>query len=558
MRRLNLKTGWVAAALLAFLAAGCADLEVTNPNAPDARRAIANADDVESLVAGAFNTWHYQEWTYTSFGPFMSNQSFQHTAPWANFGMEYYGRIPRQEVGNFQAHPEYMQISRAWNQTYSALSAIADGLRALNNDQALVDDLGAARYNRLQAYGKFVQGLGHGSLAMTYAVGFIVDETTDLSEAQTPVDYTTMNEAALGYLDEAITLAQGGFNEPIPGQWMSVSVTADKLIELAHSFKARFMANVARTPAERDAVVWGDVIAEVDAGVQEDWIMDMNISTGWWASALYYGNNPGWGEMNMFINGMADQSGNYQRWLAMPLSERVVAPGGEDPIIIVTPDTRFPQGADVATQMANPGTEYVIPCTDSDANPAACAMTNWAISNVWSRPDRGSWRWSYYHFVPTIGYTSLTESEWPQISHAEMQFLEAEGLYRAGQLGAAATIVNNSRTANGLNAFDGSSNYDASENTSCVPQLPDGTCGDLWEALKWEKRQETRWKGIYGASWLFDGRGWGDLYAGTPLHYPVPCGDVQVLQLEEGCITFGGDPTGGNFSAPGSVYGFDS
>jgi hypothetical protein len=551
-----LKTGWVAAALLAFTAVGCADLEVTNLNDPDARRAISNAGDVESLIAGAFNTWHYQKYTYTSFGPFLSNQSFQHTAPWANFGMEYYGRIPRQPVGNFQAHPEYGNIARSWNQTYSALSAVADGLRALNNDQALVDDLGADRYQRIQAYGKFVQGVGHGALGLAYARGFIVDETTDLSEAQEPVDYMTMVQAALGYLDDAIALADAGFTADIPSQWMSVPVSSDLLADLAHSYKARFMANVARTPAERDAVDWQAVINEVDAGVQTDWVMNMDFNIGWWASGLYYSHNTGWSEMNMFINGMADQSGNYQRWLDMPLAERVPAPAGEDHILIITDDLRFPQGPDVATQMANPGTGYVLPCVDDGTdgpNPPECSLTDFAIGNVWARPDRGTWRWSYYWFVETIPYTESTNFDWPEVAYDEMHYLKAEGLYRLGGNEAqVATMINATRVPAGLNATDA-----AGTNTSCVPKLPDGSCGDLLEMLKWEKRQTARAQGAFMAPWYFDGRGWGDLYAGTPLHYPIPCGDVQVLQLEGGCVTFGGDPTGGNFSSPGSIYGFD-
>jgi len=88
-------------------------------------------------------------------------------------------------------------------------------------------------------------------------------------------------------------------------------------------------------------------------------------------------------------------------------------------------------------------------------------------------------------------------------------------------------------------------------NTSCVPRLPNGQCGDLWEMLKWEKRHETVWTGVAHANWFLDGRGWGDLYKGTPLHYGIPCREVQVLQLGA-CIDYGG--TGGEFGAPGSTY----
>ena len=43
--------------LVLFGASACADLEVTNLNAPDAARSLASAGDVSSLIAGGYNTF---------------------------------------------------------------------------------------------------------------------------------------------------------------------------------------------------------------------------------------------------------------------------------------------------------------------------------------------------------------------------------------------------------------------------------------------------------------------------------------------------------------------
>ena len=43
--------------LVAVAGAACADLEVTNLNAPDRARALATANDVENLIAGSFQTF---------------------------------------------------------------------------------------------------------------------------------------------------------------------------------------------------------------------------------------------------------------------------------------------------------------------------------------------------------------------------------------------------------------------------------------------------------------------------------------------------------------------
>jgi hypothetical protein len=59
---------------------------------------------------------------------------------------------------------------------------------------------------------------------------------------------------------------------------------------------------------------------------------------------------------------------------------------------------------------------------------------------------------------------------------------------------------------------------------------------------------------MYGpltVGFYFDSRGWGDLWLGTPLQFPVPCQDVEILGLLP-CNAFGG--VGGEMASPGSSY----
>ncbi len=51
-------------------------------------------------------------------------------------------------------------------------------------------------------------------------------------------------------------------------------------------------------------------------------------------------------------------------------------------------------------------------------------------------------------------------------------------------------------------------------------------CGNLWEALKYEKRIETAYTQY--APWYLDMRGWGDLPKDTPLFWAVPYQDLQA------------------------------
>lgn len=156
------------------------------------------------------------------------------------------------------------------------------------------------------------------------------------------------------------------------------------------------------------------------------------------------------------------------------------------------------------------------------------------------------WRWSYYWHIDTEAYTYWVDFHWPEMKRAEMRLLKAEALLRQGDAAGAAALINISRTGAGLTATDGTGT-----NTDCVPRLRDGTCGDLMEMLKWEKRLETHFSGLMGAPWYFEGRGWGDLFVGTFLQLPVPCSDLTAMGLGP-CYDFGGRD--GDSAAPVSVY----
>lgn len=516
-------------ALFVAGATACADLEVTNLNDPDASTALASAGDVESLIAGAYNTWYAGTYSVSGPGMFLSNASFQHNAPWANFGMEVYGRIPRVALVNNSADQFYSFVARPWFFSYRAIAALATGLKAME-EPAVAAEIGAANVLRNKAYAKFVQGVAHATVAITYDQGFVVDETTDLSASPEPVGYQELMTVALGYFDQAIALAgQGSFN--LPYNWMQAEVSSQTLVRLSRSLKARYRAAVARTPQERAAVDWAAVASDVDAGLTSSFVIEPDWDNGWYHSVLDYGQYPGWSQVAYWMYGMADQSGNYQRWLDLPLTAKNPNPS-DAPVLIITPDTRFPQGATVGEQRANPGRDLEAPSR---------------ISDVWARPDRGTWRWSYYRQANYKAYGVLGVWEYNEVDIKEMRLLKAESLFRRNDRAGAAAIINETRVPAGLNATNA-----AGVNTSCVPKLPNGQCGDLLEMLKWEKRIEVNFEGLYGAPWYFDGRGWGDLWFGTPLHFPAPCGELQVLGLLP-CYTFGGS---NDFSSPGSTYAF--
>lgn len=513
---------------LALGAGACADLEVANPNAADAERALKSAGDIESLISGSYNTWFNGSYSYYGPGMFLSNASFQHTAPWANAGMEFYGRLPREAIVNDPADQNYGNVTYPWYYSYRAIAAVSDGLRALAKPE-ITADLSPADIKRDEAFGNFVFGMAHATIALLYDQGFVVDHTTDISTPQQAKPYKEVMAAALGYFDKAIALSGQGMTA-IPSTWLGTdaSVSGADLAKIAHSMKARYMVEVARTPAERAAVEWSKVALEANAGITTSFVQNADPNKGWGGTggnfSADYATAPGWSELNYFIWGMADQSGNYQLWLSTPLSDRKAIINGKD-ILIVTPDNRFPQGNTVAEQTANEGRYFVIPTR---------AKYGVTPANVWARPDRGSWRWSYYYNKRFFAYNTGANFHFAEINIVEMDMLRAEAAFRTGDKAGAAALVNRTRVAAGLNATDA-----AGTNTSCVPKLPSGACGDLFEMIKWEKRAETNFQGLLHAPFYFDSRGWGDLYVGTPTQFPAPCKELQVLNMLP-CYTFGG------------------
>jgi hypothetical protein len=530
-----------AATLLLFGAAGC-DLDVTNPNAADAERALASPGDVESLIGGAWFSWYSGMHNFNiSPSMFLSTAAFQHSAWPANFGMVDYSAIPRTPIINSPAHAFYPHMSGPWTYSYRAVAAANDGLRAMDTGT----DLGAGT-TRARAFARLMQGLGHGTIAMMYNSGPIVDETSDLLEPQEFVGYKELAAAAIGFLDQAIAYANQGFDDDVPYSWMIAEnpVSAEELARYASTLKSHIRVATARNPADADEINWQQVINDIDAGITEDLMLEFDGDLNWHAT-LYYSLLYQWSQMNYFVHGMADTSGKYQEWMGLPAAQRHPdLPSG--PFLIQTPDTRFPQGATQAAQVADGAArsgEVRFRITGSGF-PTATAT----LGAQWGQAGRGTWRWSYYRDARLPGPTADVGTT-PVAQLVEQNLLKAEAQYRLNNRAAAAALVNPTRTAAGLNATDANGT-----NSSCVPKLPDGSCGGLLEMIKWERRMLASHNASYHmATMYFDSRRWGDLMQGTFLQFAVPCREAQ-LEVGIACEQFGG--VGGDWSAPVGTYGY--
>lgn len=504
----------------------CSDvLDVGNPNNPETERVLATPADVEALIRGSYVQVLAPLLQSDGINMQLAAVSFENSPMAANFGMIERSAIPRSSFNNNIADQFHVDYYEVWAESYAAIRSASDGLIRMGTPNFT---LGSDANNaRAKAFAYFVLGIGHGSLAVTYDKASIYDETVPASEIAELVPYTDVIAASMTYFDKAIQLATTPGIE-FPADWLGTSMNGASFARVANSFKARYRTQVARNAAERTAIDWTKAIAEVDAGITADYApVDNDDTFDYWMHD-YSSFKGAWHQLNYFVGGMADQSGAYQSWMALPVTSRT-------PIVMVTPDKRFPQGADLAAQRLAPGKYYR-------------AKTNNTGEGGWIRAERGTWRWSHYLDDRLKPYYDATNTGLPIpiITKTEMNLIKAEGLFRKGQLADAATLINITRVGNGGLAAVTAAGQPAG---SCVPKLPNGTCGNLFETLKWEKRVE-QFLYVYGG-WFFDSRGWGDLYQGTALHYPVPARELEVRQLP--LYTFG---AGGDGSAPVGSYGY--
>lgn len=499
-------------------------LAVNNSQQPDVAKVYGSPKDVETIISHLYQQlWNAQQGN-TGIGVQTMVMSFESHSALANFGLGARAAIPRGIISNALGNANQTENFQDFDGLQRNARSAANAVGAIYKFNAANNTTGSpARDARAKAFGYFALGYALGNVSMIYDSAAIILPTTPSDEIPPLSDRNAVAAAAQAMLDSALAISSspdatsgaGGF--PIPGAWVSggdLSIAAFQ--KIVHSYKARYRANLARTPAERGAVNWDAVIADANAGLTADFVVNADVTGGWqagWRSQLAV--DPTWSQMTPFILGMADTTRAYDAWLATPLTARL-------PFLMRTPDKRFPSGESRAEQQAVTGTSragtpvgtvlyYRVrpPGEDSPAEP----WGNWYYDN-----------WRFWGVRNAGGNGPIVS-----FSVAENDMLAAEGYLRKGNIASAAALIDKTRVRAGLPALSGvvtSASQQIPGGNACVPRVPQPptftttACGTIFEAMKWEKRVETAFTGY--AQWWMDSRGWGDLVEGTSLEWAVP------------------------------------
>ncbi len=508
MRKSVLLTG--AVALLGLGACGD-QLSVTNVSNPDVDRVLSTADGVEATVAGfgsQLNNPLRRSDAVPTQAKILADLTF---ASVANFGMaarETNRTLIINDLGNdhessnLDNYNEFQQLARA---AANALGAFGRIKAAGNNTLSEGDE------NRMRAFAYLILGQAMGYVSFAYDSGAAVTEAVTSEEIPELVGAAELNAAAVAALDSAVIIAGRGMSD-VPAVWMSQGSAGDvdeaRFIEIARSLRARVRAGVARTPAQRAALDWASIIADATNGLSSDHIIQIGGNTGWSAgydaSQMYV--STGWGSLPMVFLGMADTSGAYQSWYN-------TSPSTRRAFLVQTADIRWPLGSTRAAQQADTPPDDIFPRY----------IRNRESGRDIPAPGTGENFYDHRRYGPTN--SSATGGPFTDISKTEIDMLAAEGYIRTSQAALAVPLINLTRVANGLPAVTTAGVPVA---PGCTPRLPNGTCGDLLEAMKYEKRMETAFTGYM--PWFVDARGWGDIRANTAIEWPVPYQEMQNRQ----------------------------
>lgn len=490
--------------------AGCQDLNVENINAPDAAQALQNAGDVESLLGTAYYRTAVNG-TQKNASVYRRVLGEEYTMTWGNWGAQEASRIPPLAWDNSPTASYTIGVAAPWSNIYEGLSNAADALFALEQGLEFDDDDGMDTEGRAWAFGRFAQGVGHGWLALFHDQAFVFDEQTlatlDEQEPQLlPAD--ELMDVAMGYFEEALQYAQNAGPFQLPATWIhGNTLNNQELQQWIHSYMALYKSIMPRTPAERAAVDWDEVIMHLENGVHDVAGYEGEQTEGviWWSRTVERPDS--WMRAHYNLIGPADTSGAYEAWLATPPDDREV-------FWIETADRRI-TGADGPD---TPGTRYR-PASPPNVFPA----------------DRGGHAQSRYFNYWTNPREQPGGLDWatmqPRFTPEQRDLRHAEALLRLNRdRDLAVDLINNSRVNNGQ-----------------MEPLPYSVGDDeLWETLAYELFLEQA--GTIGSVIYFDRRGLGNLKCGAALQFPIPGGELELLQMPD--YTFGGQGPGA--AEPGS------
>ena len=472
--------------LISMIAFGsCADLEIENPNAPDRDRALSNTADVLSLLKGSTTDLMFEETNLYNVHIDLAADQVTATNNYLSFWA--HGDQPRRQLDNSTTYADNAIYTSTWNQCNSTIS-ISNIIisQILNDGVVLFDDSEVDKTTEALAGAYFIRGLAQTTIGMLYDQGYVVDENTDLGSLELQ-PYNLVLESGLASFDLALEVLEGsnvGWEFYPTAQFDNTTFK-----QIVNSYAARAMISMPRTKAEAATLDYSKILSYANNGLTTDF---MPIGE---AGVIYHN--------------------------AIDWEETIVASGAG----YIPTDQKIPHLFDSDDQPADYPTDantILPPAVSNDARLEA--YYTYTSDFGYLNPARRRALFSNYYLDrwPYLGQDfDYSLAPIPYFLKYEIDYIKAECQLMLGSNAQALSLINGSARSE-VGGLSSSSN-DSKES--------------IEHLLFYEYSIElaTTGKGIQ----LYFMRRHDLLQKGTPLHYPVPAQELELLGLS--VYTYGGE-----------------
>ena len=535
-RYLTLSLSVLAAALLLVgCDSGLADLDVPNTNDPTRESALQSGEDIRSLLAGT--TTETMQATVSEWGPHMDLLADQITSTNAFRSFWDFAEEPRLTLNNRPTYATPTAFTDPWSNFNSGQAGANQILRITDVEGNSITVGGSDVTAKMRASAYFLRGVARGHLGMIYDQAFLVSAETDPLEIDPgslePTPYGQMIDAAVSDLEQAISIAENnGFSWDL---LLNNSYSNAQFQEIAHSFAAKFLLSKARTQQEAQnfsAQYLDRIISHANQGVGQGGALESFTPTS--TDGEYYHANADWG--TFVISGPAGY---------LPTDLKITH--------LMDPDypVEYPSASGEVlgpAESPDPRAGYF---SYTEAFGFLSAARNRSLfSNYWRLRTYAANSWFLRSGDPVM-----------TITNSEVQYLKAEAHLLKGERGAAATALENSPFGTVPTELEiqlpiireailESGPLTALADLSADREISSSnSMAEFVRALHYEYSVELDLMTTIGTQWFFMRRH-GLLQEGTPLHYPVPGEELQVLR--DDYYTFGGvDNAGSEGTASG-------
>ncbi|MEL6721288.1 MAG: hypothetical protein AAFP82_21485, partial [Bacteroidota bacterium] len=227
----------------------CKEIDSINDITPDQENVISTGADLQKTLQQSYETWWQAiHGEHPNLALLVAGDAYGLSR--GDFGNVEMGMEPRTNLPNQLSSDATIRaiMETPWYGLLSSVSSANDVLLALDNGVTI--DQGGVQDESIRAAAQLVRGLSWGYLGLLFYEGVLVDEKTNL-EADLPfVEYMEMVDAAVVELEEAISISESIGFDFFHNYFNGVVLDKDQFGQLAHSYAARFLAQVARTPQE--------------------------------------------------------------------------------------------------------------------------------------------------------------------------------------------------------------------------------------------------------------------------------------------------------------------